>query len=104
MTGEPLEWEYRSGRKTIRVKTSGRLLATEVGTMLVACLAGAGIARFKASGVRDLLDKGRLVELLPDWAGETFSLHALYPSRHLPPAKVRPFIDFVVELVDRARE
>lgn len=67
--------------------------------MLGACLAGAGIARVKASGVRDLLEKGRLVELLPEWEGETFPLYALYPSRHLPPAKVRAFIDFVTELL-----
>ena len=99
MTGEPLEWEYKSGRKIIPVKTAGRLLVNEAGTMLGACLAGAGIARIKASGVRELLDKGRLIELLPQYGGETFFLYALYPSRHLPAAKVRAFIDFVAGIV-----
>jgi DNA-binding transcriptional LysR family regulator len=100
VTGEPLEWEYKSGRKIIPVKTSGRLFVTEVGTMLGACLAGAGIARVKVRGIQDLLEKGRLVELLSDWTGETFSsLYALYPSRQLPAAKVRAFIDFVIELL-----
>ncbi|MDN7180486.1 LysR family transcriptional regulator [Caballeronia sp. SEWSISQ10-4 2] len=100
VTGQPLEWEYKSGRKAIPVKTSGRLLVTEAGTMLGACLAGGGIARIKAGGVRDLVDKDRLVELLPDYVGETFPLYALYPSRHLPVAKVRAFIDFVIEILD----
>jgi DNA-binding transcriptional LysR family regulator len=101
VTGLPLEWEYRykSGRKIVPVKTSGRLLVSEVGTMLGACLAGAGIARIKARGIQDLIDKGRLVELLSDWTAETFSLYALYPSRHLPAAKVRAFIDFVAEIL-----
>jgi DNA-binding transcriptional LysR family regulator len=101
VTGQPLEWEYKSksGRKIIPVKTSGRLLVSEVGTMLGACLAGAGIARVKAHGIQDLLDKGHLVELLSDWTAETFSLYALYPSRHLPAAKVRAFIDFVTEIL-----
>jgi hypothetical protein len=36
-----------------------------------------------------------LVEVLSDWPGESFPLYALYPSRHLPAAKVRAFIDFV---------
>jgi DNA-binding transcriptional LysR family regulator len=27
-------------------------------------------------------------------------LYALYPSRHLPAAKVRAFIDFVIEILD----
>jgi DNA-binding transcriptional LysR family regulator len=100
LTGEPLgDWEYRRGRKIEAVRTAGRLLVTEFGAMLGACLAGVGIARVKAVGVRDLLDKGLLVELFPDWHGEAFPLYALYPSRHLPAAKVRAFIDFVAEAI-----
>jgi hypothetical protein len=36
------------------------------------------------------------VQVLPDWAEERYPLHAYHPSRHLPPAKVRAFLDFVV--------
>jgi DNA-binding transcriptional LysR family regulator len=36
-----------------------------------------------------------LVNLFQEWPDETFPLYALYPSRHLPAAKVRAFIDFV---------
>ena len=39
--------------------------------------------------------QSRPVELLSDWPGESYPLYALYPSRHLPAAKVRAFIDFV---------
>lgn len=99
VTGQPLEWAYKSGRKVIPAKTSGRLLVNDAGTLLGACLAGAGIARIKASGVQELIDKGRLVELLGDFTGESFALYALYPSRHLPAAKVRAFIDFVIEVL-----
>jgi DNA-binding transcriptional LysR family regulator len=106
LTGEPLgDWQYhQQGSEIQSVKTAGRLLVTEVGTMLGACLAGVGIARVKAIGIRDLLAQGLLVELLPDWHGETFPLYALYPSSHLPAAKVRAFIDFVVEVIDERSE
>jgi DNA-binding transcriptional LysR family regulator len=97
MTGQPLDWAYTRKGKVFPVKTTGRLCVTDGGTMLGACLAGVGIARFKASGIQDLLDKGKLVELLPDFSGERYSLFALYPSRHLPAAKVRAFIDFVID-------
>ncbi|WP_454727595.1 MULTISPECIES: LysR family transcriptional regulator [Cupriavidus] len=100
MTGQPLAWEYRRKGKTYPVKTSGRLFVTDAGTMLGACLAGAGIARFKASGVRALIGSGRLVELLPGYAGDRYALYVLYPSRHLPAAKVRAFIDFVAGMLD----
>ncbi|KAB7897185.1 LysR family transcriptional regulator [Rouxiella sp. S1S-2] len=99
MTGLPLEWEYTQEGKTAPAKITSRLLVNESETLLTACLAGAGIARMKAEGVRDLIAQGLLVELLPTWTGEKFTLYALYPSRHLPPAKVRAFIEFVQQLV-----
>jgi len=94
-TGQPFEWEFHQGRKIVPVKTSGRLLLTDVGTMLGACIAGVGIAQVMALGIQDLLDGGQLVELFPDWPNEKFPLFALYPSRTLPPAKLRAFLDFV---------
>ncbi|CAB3735962.1 HTH-type transcriptional regulator DmlR [Achromobacter deleyi] len=100
MTGQLLEWNYRKKGRTTRVETSGPLHLTDGWTMLGACLGGAGIARFKASGVQDLIRQGKLVELLPDYIGDRYALYALYPSRHLPAAKVRAFIDFVSSILD----
>lgn len=99
MTGQPLEWEYSRNGEIVPAKISSRLMVNESGTLLGACLAGAGIARLKTSGIQDLLANGRLVELLTDWKGESFPLYALYPSRHLPAAKVRAFIDFVMHIL-----
>jgi len=96
LTGQPIEeWRFRRGDEVVDVRTTGRLMVTEFGTMLGACLDGVGIARIKAIGVQHLIRQGTLVEVLPDWHGESFPLYALHPSRHLPPAKVRAFIDFV---------
>ena len=96
LTGQPIqEWQFRRQGKVVQVKTAGRLMVAEFGTMLGACLGGFGIARVKAIGVRSFIEQGALVELLSDWLGESFPLYALYPSGHLPAAKVRAFIDFV---------
>jgi DNA-binding transcriptional LysR family regulator len=95
LTGRPIEeWQFRQGDKVVEVRTTGRLMVAEFGTMLGACLEGVGIARVKAIGVQHLIQQGALVELLPDWSGESYPLYALYPSRNLPAAKVRAFIDF----------
>ncbi|AKJ02364.1 DNA-binding transcriptional LysR family regulator [Archangium gephyra] len=99
LTGRPFAWEFRRRGKTVPVETRGPLLVTDVGTMLGACLAGAGVAQVMALGVQDLLKQGRLLELFPDWPDETFPLYALYPSRHHPAAKVRTFIDFCLETI-----
>ncbi|MEZ2133161.1 MULTISPECIES: LysR family transcriptional regulator [unclassified Sinorhizobium] len=99
-TGQIIEdWLFPNGGEMLSVATHGRLVVNDVGTLLGACLTGVGIARIKAIGVQDLLDSGALVELLPDWPTETYPLYAIYPSRHLPAAKVRAFIDFVQETV-----
>jgi DNA-binding transcriptional LysR family regulator len=99
LTGQLFQWEFHQAGKVVPVATTGRLLLTDVGTMLRVCLAGAGIAQVMALGVQNLLDQGRLVELFPDWPDETFPLYALHPSRHLPPAKVRAFMEFILEAV-----
>lgn len=100
MSGKPFQWEFHRGTKIVRVATTGRLLLTEVGTMLNACAAGVGIAQVMAlGGVEDLIREGVLVDLFPDWPDETFPLYTFYPSRRLPPAKQRAFLDFVLSLV-----
>jgi DNA-binding transcriptional LysR family regulator len=49
-------------------------------------------------GMRELLRTGALVQLPPGWGEERFPPCAYHPSRQLPPAKVRAFLDFVVSL------
>jgi len=99
VTGQPFAWEFQRGRKLIKVPTSGQLLLTDVGTILGTCLSGVGVAQIKALGIQELLDDGQLIDLFPDWPDERFPLNALYPSRHLPAAKVRAFIDFVMAAI-----
>lgn len=99
-TGQIIEdWHFLGSEKPLVVSTRGRLIVNDVATMLGACLTGAGLCRIKAVGVQSLLDSGELVEVLADWPTESYPLYAVYPSRHLPAAKVRAFIDFVEERV-----
>jgi DNA-binding transcriptional LysR family regulator len=96
--GKPFEWEFHRGRQILRVETTGRLTLTDVDTMVGACLAGAGIAQVLALGVEHLIANGDLIELFPDWPGETFPLYVVRPSRRLPPAAVEAFLDFCAEI------
>jgi len=100
-TGRPFTWEFHRKRSKLVVKTDGRLIVNDVGTMQSACLAGYGIAQIMELGAEAMLAEGRLVDLFPDWPDERFPLYALHPSRHHPPAKTRAFLDFVVSLTER---
>jgi DNA-binding transcriptional LysR family regulator len=99
LTGRPFPWEFHRKRRIIKVDVSGPFVMTDVGTMLEACLAGAGVAQVMEFGAMDYLYRGRLIELFPDWSDETFPLYAFHPSRHHVPAKVRAFIDFCSEMI-----
>jgi DNA-binding transcriptional LysR family regulator len=96
----PFEWEFRSERELLLIRPSSRLLVSDVGAMLTACEAGAGIAQIMELGSSDLMRTGKLLDLFPDWAGERFPLYALYPSRQHRAAKVRAFIDFTSKVID----
>jgi DNA-binding transcriptional LysR family regulator len=101
-TGQPYEWEFHRGRRVVPVKTGSRLMLTDAGTLLATCLAGVGIAQVMNLEIQPLLDSGKLINLFPDWPDETFPLYMLYPSRTLPPAKLRAFIDFVQAVAKQA--
>lgn len=93
VTGRAFEWEFRRGREVLPVETSGPLLVSDVDSMLGACVAGAGVAQVMALGASDLVARGVLVELFPDWPDERFPLYALQPGRGRSAAKVRAFLD-----------
>ena len=96
------EWEFRNDAEVLPVKPSSRLMVSDVGAMLGACEAGAGIAQIMELGSKQIVDSGRLVELFPDWPGELFPLYALYPSRQHRAAKVRAFVDFAIDALTDA--
>ncbi|WLI43165.1 LysR family transcriptional regulator [Pseudomonas beijingensis] len=97
-TGKPFIWEFHRGHERVSVKTHGRLMVNDVGTMHRICEEGQAVAQVLELGVEAALREGRLIELFADWPDEYFPLYALYPSRHLPPAKVRAFLEFVAAL------
>ena len=61
-------------------------------------IAGLGIALRSSWDVGPELKDGRLIQVLPDYEGSrNVALSAVYPSRQFLPAKVRLFIDYLVE-------
>jgi DNA-binding transcriptional LysR family regulator len=99
-TKRPFDWEFVQGEESVQVPTTGPLTFTDPKSLLEECVAGTGIAQVIGWGiVRELLAKGDLVDLFPRWHGERFPLFAFHPSRKHPPAKVRAFIDFCLEVI-----
>jgi len=96
--GRPFAWEFVRGKKIVPVKAAGQLMVNDAGALVAACVAGQGIAQILEPYTRAFISSGQLTQLLPDWADETYPLHAYYHSAQLMSAKVRAFLDFVLAL------
>jgi DNA-binding transcriptional LysR family regulator len=94
-TGRPFTWEFRGDNGAIQIKAAGRLVMDDPSTAVAACLAGQGIFQSLAIGLEEWLESGALTTILAEWSDERFPLYAYHPSRRMPPAKVRAFLDFV---------
>ncbi|MDQ7248826.1 LysR family transcriptional regulator [Dongia sedimenti] len=97
-SGLPFPWEFHRGDEVMEIDVSGRLVMDDPSVAVAACLAGQGIFQSLAIGLNPLLARKELVQVLPDWSDERYPLYAYHPSRHLPPVKVRAFLDFVQEV------
>ena len=102
-TGRPFPWEFHRGREVIAANVAGRLVMDDPSAAVAACVAGQGVLQILEMGLGPWLTSGQLVQVLPDWAEERYPLYAYHPSRHLPPAKVRAFLDFVQEITRAER-
>lgn len=66
-------------------------------------LAHGGIGYLPHWLIADELRAGQLVQLLPDYRLNAIALHAVYLDRRHLSAKIRSFIDFMVEKAQEAR-
>lgn len=56
---------------------------------------GSGAALISEWSVRDDIERGSLVRLLPAWRGEPVPVYLIYPKTRYTPAKLRRFIEIV---------
>jgi len=98
-------WRFRdpSGRERA-VRVSGNLHSNNGDFLTEAAVRGAGIVLEPAFIVGPEVRAGRLVPLLQDFAPAPLPIYAVYPSRKHLSAKVRLFVDFLVESFAESRD
>jgi DNA-binding transcriptional LysR family regulator len=91
-------WPFRSGKETVIVTANGNCRANSTEVMHRLALRGVGVILFPTYVVGKDLAEGRLKEILPDYtAFPDFALYATYmPNRYMQ-AKVRVFIDHLLD-------
>ncbi len=93
----------RSSKGTVRIAARGPIACDDLAFARRCCLRGAGIASLPRFSADPDAASGRLVEVLPGHESGNGTLHLVYPSSRLAPARLVAFRDFSVEFF-RARK
>lgn len=91
------EWNFEKAGKTQAVRISGQFSVNNSDALREALVRGLGLGRLPTFIAGKDISEGRLVPILSDYAMPARPLYALYPDKHLLPAKARVFLDFIKE-------
>lgn len=92
--GTLVSWKFRNGNDEMDIAPEGRLTLSSAHNELQAALAGRGIAHVFEEYAKPHINGERLIEVLPDWSPTLPSWFLYYPSRRLPSAAMRAFLDY----------
>lgn len=98
---EPLE--FMVGRKRREVALPGCVSVSGVDAYFGCCEAGLGIAQMPRYRVAAMLESGAMCELLPAHPPPSLPMTVLYPQQRQMPARLRVFVDWLVELTAAQR-
>lgn len=92
------DWPFRRGQAHFSMKVTGNIECNSGEALAQLARLGAGIARIGTFTVADELKSGQLVALLEDYNPcDQEPLHAVFVGGSAMPARVRVFVDFLVE-------
>ncbi|MGJ7551017.1 LysR family transcriptional regulator [Pseudomonas alloputida] len=92
------DWPFRREGEDYSLKVTGNIECSSGEALAQLARLGAGIARIGTFTVVDELKNGQLVALLEDYnPGDREPLHAVFVGGPAMPARVRVFVDFLVE-------
>ncbi len=92
-TGDPMPWILTRGNARWEGIPPGRAIANSPELLMRMALAGAGITLINDHFALPYLQRGELVQVLPDWRSAPVSAWAVFPGRRLMPARTRALLD-----------
>lgn len=95
-------WPFRKDGRDYALSVQGTIEANNGETLVQLAREGAGIARVGSFHVAEDIASGRLVALLePFNPGDREAIHAVFVGGNTVPARLRVFVDFLVERLAR---
>jgi DNA-binding transcriptional LysR family regulator len=94
------DWRFVEDGREIRVACTPRFTTNSADAAIQYAEQGGGLTRVLAYQAADAIKGGRLQIVLAEFEPPALPIHIVYPTSRLLSAKVRSFIDLVVELSD----
>lgn len=92
-SGEPATWVLARDEQRWEGIPPGRATVNSPELLMRMALSGAGITIVNDHFALPYLDRGELVQVLPDWRVPPVDAWAVFPGRRLMPARTRVFLD-----------
>jgi DNA-binding transcriptional LysR family regulator len=90
------EWSFTDAKgNAISVPVRPRMRSPNADVRRRATVEGLGVSRIVRTFCKDMVDDGRLQEVLPEYTCAPLRIYALLPARRLMPPKVRVFLDLL---------
>jgi DNA-binding transcriptional LysR family regulator len=99
MSASP-DWRFVSDGREIRIAPTPRLTTNSADAAIQYAAQDGGLTRVLAYQASDAIKSGRLKIVLAKFEQPALPIHIVYPTSRLLSAKVRTFIDLVVEISD----
>lgn len=93
----PYHYTFTKNKTSKKIQVKGRLKTNNGHAVRKLVLESAGISALSNFVVGDDLKNGNLIQLLPEYHIDIVSVYAVFHTQHLQQAKIRTFIDFLVE-------
>lgn len=91
--GGLLPWDFRKGKRELKVRASGQWIYNSISPIVRAALAGQGLAFVPDDAVAEYIADGRLVRVLDDWCQPYTGYHLYYPSRRQSSGALAVIVD-----------
>lgn len=96
-----VDWKFADGKKTSSIKLTPRLTVTNNEAAIVAAVQGFGVTRLLSYQIAAFLASGQLKAVLGDYEPPRLPIHVLHTEGRQASAKVRTFVDLLVERLRR---
>jgi DNA-binding transcriptional LysR family regulator len=92
------EWRFVENGRDVRVACTPRFTTNSADAAIWHATQGGGLTRVLAYQAAEAINNGKLKIMLDDFEEAPLPIHLVYPTSRLLSAKVRTFIDLVIEI------